>query len=209
MARFLRLMFFIIIVLINGFQILDAAELPVLTCKVTKIDTSFWYQIFGKPNSTGYSSCWEDKNRKVIVNIKSIYNTSIVKSLHEDSVELFVCEDFLRYNMERHEKDGTLSELTATCEVNCTDLMAKDSDGFPNWGIAVIVLGIILPGIFIVTIFIFGKRLLKQVDCRFLSQNSCSSRTNGLQPSQPLTQSEAEAIKENLQNEQVSISMTT
>lgn len=47
--------------------------------------------------------------------------------------------------------------------------------------------------------------LVPQVGCRSVSQNSCSSRTNGLQPSQPLTQSEAEAINDNLQNEQVSI----
>ncbi|XP_024135151.2 uncharacterized protein LOC112150866 [Oryzias melastigma] len=125
MARLLLQMLFIIT---TGFRNLDGALLPGLTCNVTEqTDGSIRYQIFGKPSSTGYESSWEKKNGIVIVAITSQYNESVVKSLKNDSVDLYVCEDFLRYNMERFEKDGIHSKLTATCKVNCTHLMTKDS----------------------------------------------------------------------------------
>ncbi|KAF6722009.1 hypothetical protein FQA47_007618 [Oryzias melastigma] len=117
---------FFIIAVAAGFPCLDGAAFPDLTCTVTKMnDGYFMYQISGKPSSIKHNSSWEENNGIVIVAINSRYNESVVKTVKNDSVELYVCEDFLRYNM-HFKKDGRHSKLTATCEANCTHLMTKD-----------------------------------------------------------------------------------
>ncbi|RVE73752.1 hypothetical protein OJAV_G00034430 [Oryzias javanicus] len=182
--------------IITCIQNLDAARHQSLTCNVTKQnDRSIKYQIFGKPSSTGYDSSWEKKDSIVIVAINSQYNKSVVKSLKNDSVELYVCEDFLCYNMQIFEKDGTCSKLTAACKVNCTCLMNKDSppvnNGFPEWGIACIVLGLTIT---IVLGTVILRFFWKKVCCESLFQNNRTSQMNGPQSSQPQIHVEADGI---------------
>ncbi|XP_024120302.1 uncharacterized protein LOC112141403 isoform X2 [Oryzias melastigma] len=202
---------FFIIAVAAGFPCLDGAALPGLTCTVTKMnDGCVMYQISGKPSSIKHNSSWEENNGIVIVAINSRYNESVVKTVKNDSVELYVCEDFLRYNM-HFKKDGRHSKLTATCEANCTHLMTKDppqvDDGFSIGRIVGIVIGIIIFLALIVIvglIFRFGiKRILNQIRCGFTFHNP-RSQTNRLQSPQSETQSEADAIMDNLKNEQVS-----
>ncbi|RVE73763.1 hypothetical protein OJAV_G00034700 [Oryzias javanicus] len=180
---------------ITLFSALEAATLPALTCNVTKLDdNSIKLQISPKQSFPECQTSWEDQERTVLVDIKANYNKSIVKTAQNDSVELHVCKDFLLYKVEcwKYGRD-----LTAVCEVNCTLLMAEappKDNGFPTWGIIGITLGII---------FIFGLIFILGIKT-ILKQNNRGSQTHRFQSSQPPTHGEADAIMDNLKNEQVS-----
>ncbi|XP_036070155.1 uncharacterized protein LOC112136636 isoform X2 [Oryzias melastigma] len=197
---------FFIIAVAAGFPFLDGAAFPDLTCNVTKMnDGYFMYQISGKPSSIKHNSSWEENNGIVIVAINSRYNKSVVKTLKNDSVELYVCEDFLRYNM-HFKKDGRHSKLNAICKVNCTHLMTKDPPQVDGRIVGIVIGVVIFLALIVIVglIFRFGiKRILNQVCCGFTFHNNSRSQTNGLQSSQSQTQSEADAIMDNLKNEQV------
>ncbi|XP_036070247.1 uncharacterized protein LOC112136627 [Oryzias melastigma] len=196
---------------ISVFSALEAAAIPTLTCNATKLDdNSIKLQISPIPRSPKCQTSWEDEERTVIVDIKSNYNKSIVKTAQNDSVELHVCKDFLLYKVKCWGIYGR--DLTAVCEVNCTRLMAEDSppedNGFPTGGTVGITLAIIviLALIFILVLIIILriKTFPNQDCCGFTFHNNRRSQTKGLQSSLSQTQSEADAIMDNLKNEQVS-----